>query len=185
MLKRVIFLLSIVVLTLVMSIAINVFNGLAISNALYQETDEIHLIYHSDVDYDALIDELDEVSTTMNINISQYHFTSKTELTIVATNPTAHAAYHLTQGVFPQKKTHQFVANYPTNKSVGLIHLPSNHLKIQLFSFQQIKNIGIGNVFYVQGNKNKAALIRVLFFKVGLTNQVVIAYSYATQNYIT
>jgi putative ABC transport system permease protein len=184
MLKKINFILSFCIFTLIFLIFSNIFNGKQIEKALYSNVSEIHITYKSDTNYEAMTDELINISSKTNTNVSQYMFTGKNKLNIISTNPSINKYFDLKKGHFPSIDSSDFVSNQnkSTNKNVGILNLPSNHLQINLYSTEHFKNIGFSNVFYVQGD---IELVKKVLNKYGAIKETPISKSdtYALNQY--
>lgn len=163
MIKKINFCLSTIIFLLLLFSATSLLKGLDIKKALYDNTKELHIIYEPGTNYKQFVYDLYETSLKEDITISQYNFTAKDTLSILSTNPKINPFFHLKSGVFPTNSESSYVANYSdgNRKNIGSINLPSDYLKIKLYSFEYVKNIGLGNVFYIQGNGRHKKLIDV------------------------
>lgn len=143
--------------------ATSLLKGLDIKKALYDDTEEVHIIYEPKTNYQQFIHDIYKNSIEQDATISQYNFTAKDTLSILSTNPQANPLFRLKSGVFPTHSEDFYVTNYSdrNQKNSGLIDLPSDFLKIKIYSFEQAKNIGLGNVFYIQGKKDHNKLIDI------------------------
>lgn len=176
MLKKINFILSFCIFTLIFFIFSNIFNGKQIEKALYSNVSEIHITYNSDTNYESMTDELMSISSKTNTNVSQYMFTGKNKLNIISTNPSINKYFDLKKGHFPSIDSSDFVSNQNKNinRNVGILNLPSNYLQINLYSTNHFKNTGFNNVFYVQGN---VELVKKVLNKYGLIKETSISKS--------
>lgn len=161
MIKKINFFLSFIIFLLVLFSSTSILKGLDINKALYENTLELHIIYTPETDYKKLVKDISSESIKNQINVSQYNFSDKDTLNIISTNPKVNPSFDLKKGTFPKKSETSYVTNYLDEDNVGLLNLPSDYFKIKLYSFEQIKNIGLGNVFYIQGKGNKQEIISV------------------------
>ncbi|MTD41937.1 hypothetical protein GIX45_25610 [Erwinia sp. CPCC 100877] len=177
MIKKINFCLSLIIFLLLLFSATSILKGLDIKKALYNNTKEVHIIYAPNTNYKQFVSDIYESSLEHEVTISQYNFTAKDTLSIISTNPKINPFFRLKSGVFPTSSEDSYVTNYSDEdqKNIGLINLPSDFLKIKLYSFEQLKNIGIGNVFFIQGNGSKEKIINVFqkYGTVKLTEPVI------------
>ncbi|MGK0551021.1 hypothetical protein ACSFB8_04640 [Enterococcus faecalis] len=153
MLNKINFLLSIIVFGVIIFFACSFFNGFLLAKVLYSEMKEIHVVYHPQYDYEALIDELPKVAAENQSDIFQYQFLSTDDLMIVSAKKPTHL--RLKAGHYPTANEAGFVANYPSKQKLGILDFPCGALKIRLFFFAQLRSEGIGSVFYANGNIQK------------------------------
>lgn len=156
MIKKLNFFLSFFVFMLIILVCSNIINGKKIEKALYANTTEMHVDYKKDISYETLTTELVNVSKKHDINVSQYLFTGRNKLTILATNANKNKFFHLKKGELPHTNSNFFASNQNDNsaKKSGILNLPSSYLQIKLFDISYFRNVGLSNVFYIQGDSS-------------------------------
>lgn len=149
-----------VLLTLVF-ILVNIFGYSLMSNkqltsVLYPKYQIVHFDYSkatSNIENAKLIDHLVKFSKDTKINISQYNFLSESDLNIYSTNIKDDSRIHIETGELP--KSNQYISNEniddSTTKQSGIFSLPLSKWKIRFYDIQQVKNVGLGNEFYIIG----------------------------------
>ncbi len=126
---------------------------------LYTKNQIVHIDYSkakSDAGDTELIDQLAKFSKENNINISQYNFLSENDLNVYSTNTKNDPNIHLESGEIPKGIT--YIANKDldsngtkqSNQS-GIFSFPLSSWKIRIYDIQQVKNVGLGNEFYLSG----------------------------------
>ncbi|WP_100332836.1 bacteriocin-associated integral membrane family protein [Bacillus xiapuensis] len=148
------------VLLALVFVSTNLFGYFLISNkqlfdVLYTNNQLIHIDYNNDErDFkdNELIEHIIQFSKENNINISKYSFQSETDLNIYSTNIQSDPNIHVKSGEIPTG------ANYLSNKNVdsnsnqsGLFSFPLSNWNVHIYDIGQIRNVGLGNEFYLSG----------------------------------
>lgn len=127
-------------------------------NILYTNNQKVHIDYSKtntkkDTDF---VDHLIKFSKEKNINISQYNFLSEDELNIYSTNIKDDPTIHLKSGKFPEGLTYISNENLETKnaKQSGVFSFPLSNWRVHIYDIQQVKNVGLGNEFYLSGTNN-------------------------------
>lgn len=127
-------------------------------NILYTNNQKVHIDYSKtntkkDTDF---VDHLIKFSKEKNINISQYNFLSEDELNIYSTNIKDDPTIHLKSGKFPEDLTYISNENLETKnaKQSGVFSFPLSNWRVHIYDIQQVKNVGLGNEFYLSGTNN-------------------------------
>ncbi|MBC2375503.1 DUF1430 domain-containing protein [Listeria welshimeri] len=123
---------------------------------LFKEQTEVQIKYNDNYPVSDFNSSIKTFSKAKNINIAQYTFLGEHDLNIYASNCQYSPNIKLKKGDYPNNN--QFLANEENSdkKQSGVIYHPSKYWSIKVYDFEQIKNVGISNTFYVSGLDNKA-----------------------------
>ncbi|EIX2782326.1 hypothetical protein MKH57_002580, partial [Enterococcus faecalis] len=124
-----------------------------LENLLYDDVKELHITYDKDKDTDKLAEELQKVSLETKSTVAQYNFTEINKLMIISANP--QKQLKLESGGYPTNNSTKFASNRSGKNNIGRLKIPNNLMEVNLFSFFQLKNVGMGSVFYVKGDLKK------------------------------
>jgi len=97
---------------------------------------------------------LNKFSKENRINISQYIYIDQNRLHIYSTNIEEDSKIKLKSGSYPERD--QYISNVKKNalseNQVGMFHYPITNLKINIYNYNQIKNVGISDIFYLRNS---------------------------------
>ncbi len=93
---------------------------------------------------------LTQFSKKYNVNIMQYEYMDENSLNVYATDTAYDSTIHLEAGNRPYSS--QFISNETipsknANQS-GVFSFPITHLKVHIYNFKQVRNVGLSDTFY-------------------------------------
>lgn len=147
------------------------FNYLSINKTndiLYNDRTKISMNFKSNFNYVDFIKKVQEESKKTKVNVSQYVFLDEKSLNIYNSNIKYDKKIIIKQGRIPKFKTNEYIDNaYLTNNKnkVGNIKFPNSDLDVKYYNFSQLKNIGLGTIFYVSSTDNKSVQHILNLFK--------------------
>lgn len=123
---------------------------------IYGDNTILHIDYgkaNPEADNKYLIDSLISFSKEREINISQYKFLSETQLNIYSTNILQDSKFKLKSGHI-RVENGAFLTN-STNENIsgqiGEIHFPLSTWDLRIYNIDDVKNVGLGDEFYMRG----------------------------------
>ncbi|MFK0522346.1 DUF1430 domain-containing protein [Paenibacillus illinoisensis] len=123
---------------------------------IYGDNTILHIDYgkaNPEADNKYLIDSLISFSIEREINISQYKFLSENQLNIYSTNILQDSKFKLKSGHI-RVENGAFLTN-STNENVsgqiGEIHFPLSTWDLRIYNIEDVKNVGLGDEFYMRG----------------------------------
>lgn len=123
---------------------------------IYGDNTILHIDYgkaNPEADNKYLIDSLISFSIEREINISQYKFLSENQLNIYSTNILQDSKFKLKSGHI-RVENGAFLTN-STNENVsgqiGEIHFPLSTWDLRIYNIDDVKNVGLGDEFYMRG----------------------------------
>ncbi|WP_088838842.1 MULTISPECIES: DUF1430 domain-containing protein [unclassified Listeria] len=117
------------------------------AKTLYGNVSQVEIKNEVNYDQKELIHSIDTFSKKCNLNIMQYTFVGEQAINIYASNIKDSNTFHTSnKGKSPTKA-------YLSNDSE--LHFPTKKWDIKIYSFDQVNNVSLGSVFYVEGLDNK------------------------------
>lgn len=148
-----------------LSIVGHVFSFYIINNKLIDDfiflKTKVSLDYKSDIKIDSqeFIEHILKFSNENNVNIAQYNFVGEDKLNIYDTNIKYDEKIKLEKGNLPSKQL--YISNEEMNikkeNQNGKFYFPFSKFKINIYTYEQVENVGIGNEFYFT-NQNENIL---------------------------
>ncbi|MBC1485602.1 DUF1430 domain-containing protein [Listeria seeligeri] len=122
---------------------------------LFQNQAEVHFKYKNGEDTTRFIESVQKISESEDINISQYTFLDERAINIYSSNVLSASNIVLKNGNYPNGN--MFLANdkVGSKNQSGEIYHPSDYWSLKIYNFEQVKNVGLGDVFYIEGLDNK------------------------------
>ncbi|EMG26973.1 hypothetical protein [Listeria fleischmannii] len=113
---------------------------------LYKNVSQVEIKSESNYNQNKLLDSIKTFSMKNNTNIMQYTFVGEKAINIYASNIEDSSTFHISQKPSSQKN------KYLSNKA-GL-DFPHHKWDIKIYSFDQVHNVSLGTLFYVEGLDN-------------------------------
>lgn len=98
------------------------------------------------------VNHLKEFSIIEGVNISQYNFLNENTLNIYSTNLSKDPNVHLESGSWPESENYISNLNENNIKKMGHVSFPISMWKVRYFDIDQIRNVGVGDTFYLSIN---------------------------------
>ncbi|OAX50895.1 DUF1430 domain-containing protein [Paenibacillus sp. AD87] len=126
---------------------------------IYGDNTILHIDYgkaNPEADNNYLINSLISFSREKNINISQYKFLSENQLNIYSTNIMQDSKLKLKSGQISLEKGVFLTnnSNEDTTGQIGQIHFPLSTWDLRIYNIDDVKNVGLGEEFYIRGASN-------------------------------
>lgn len=151
--KKIIYLFLTIVIITSNLFSYSLFSNHKVVDFLYKRNQIVMIDYsYAKIKFDEtkFTEHLVEFSKKNNVNISQYNFISNNSLNIYSTNVLGDSYINIKSGEFPTGK--RFIANHwkedEKNQS-GMFYFPVTNWEFHIYDFNQIKNVGFKNEFYL------------------------------------
>lgn len=126
-------------------------------NLLYSEPSISVQFSNPNIKESTISEHLNKFSKENRINISQYIYIDRDRLHIYSTNIEEDSKIKLKSGSYPERN--QYISNVEktalSENQVGMFHYPITNLKINIYNYNQIKNVGISDTFYLRNSNEE------------------------------
>lgn len=169
--KKLIFILTTILFISSNVILFKYFSSEKEKQILYYDKLSFSINFKDDVDYNTIFNSIDEITKKSNINVYQYSFLSENDLNIYTSNIKNIKYVHSIENKYPKKNTNQYITNnkslIKSKDAIGTFNFPQSDLNIKYYNFGQVKNVGLGNIFYVDLNGSNEEKILDYFKNLG------------------
>ncbi|EJR29619.1 DUF1430 domain-containing protein [Bacillus mycoides] len=166
--KKIIAALSLVFFLSVNFFIVNYYSINKENELLFKDYIVLSIKYNESGNKNSFIKELIEISQKNNVNVAQYVNINENQLNIYATNIKNDKHIKLLNGKYPSLNSNEYISNKENDRfknNVGNIEFPSTNKKISYFNFEQVKNIGLGNMFYINSDDEDSINAVIELFK--------------------
>ena len=162
--KKVICLLFAIQLLIISICGLNTFKDKKMNDMLYKNTTSITLNFDSPKKYSNEFGKyIQELGKKKNVSISKYIFQDDNNITIYTSDPSLNKEISLSKGIFPKKKSDEFISNVDTknSKQSGIFPQIDPKIKFTIKNIDKTNNFGANGIYYIS-TKNQGTLNDIL-----------------------
>lgn len=124
-----------------------------ISLLLYKDTTEINIDFNDETNYNEFVENIVEFSKQNNVSVIKHAFLNENTINIYTTNFNTLDSLFLSYNEFPSQTSNGYITNKQTNTNIGQIKIPETFIKMKIYPFKNVENIGLGTKFLIYSKK--------------------------------